>query len=91
VTGRASIQIPMPADPLRPVPDALSREDLLLLEHIATEQGDEGCIEWCARALSGDALALSYLRQELLHAREDEVAYRRAEIWVLNTDGPPPV
>lgn len=78
----------MPAEPLHPIPDPLSREDVLLLQRIAAEQEpypDEQCLAWCERALEGDAEALSFLREQLVLARQDEVEDRRAEIWSQNT------
>lgn len=76
----------MPAEPLHPIADPLPREDVLLLQRLATEAQppDEICLYWCRRALEGDVEALSYLREQLVAAREAEVEDRREEIWKAN-------
>lgn len=76
----------MPALPLPPIPLVLSRKDVLLLQQIArlAPEPDLECLSWCQRALQGDAEALSWLRAELLLAREDEIAERRAAFWLLH-------
>lgn len=75
----------MPAPPLHPIPLVLSRKDVLLLQQIAREaaEPDLECLGWCRRALQGDPEALSWLRAELVAAREDEIAERRAALGVV--------
>lgn len=70
----------MAADPLPPVPARLSRADVLLLQELAREGQDAGCLELCEMALEGDEDALEDLRQQLVQRREQEVEDRRTII-----------